>query len=133
MSEPSLPPPKKPGHEKRDASVIGVLLTGVGLAAILVVSCLLVLGLFDRLKAREPLGRPVAGQLPPPPRLEGVERMQERKLVAAPGRSLPRLDSYGWVDKDKGIVRIPLERAMELIVEKQLLPAKPAKPAQGER
>ena len=27
------------------------------------------------------------------------------------------LGSYGWVDKEKGIVRIPVERAMDLLLE----------------
>jgi hypothetical protein len=27
------------------------------------------------------------------------------------------LGSYGWVDKDKGVVRIPVERAMDLLIE----------------
>lgn len=27
-----------------------------------------------------------------------------------------RLESYGWEDKSKGIVRVPIERAMELLV-----------------
>jgi hypothetical protein len=28
-----------------------------------------------------------------------------------------RLESYGWVDRKAGIVRIPIEKAMKLIVE----------------
>lgn len=27
------------------------------------------------------------------------------------------LNTYGWVDKDKGTVRIPIERAMELVAK----------------
>jgi hypothetical protein len=30
------------------------------------------------------------------------------------------LDSYGWVDKDAGIVRIPVDRAMEILAKKGL-------------
>jgi len=37
----------------------------------------------------------------------------------------PRLQNYGWVDKDKGIVHIPIGEAMRLALEKQLLPAQP--------
>jgi hypothetical protein len=29
------------------------------------------------------------------------------------------LESYGWVDKPSGVVRIPIERAMELMVERE--------------
>jgi hypothetical protein len=28
-----------------------------------------------------------------------------------------RLTTYGWVDKEKGVVRIPIDRAMTLLVE----------------
>lgn len=31
-----------------------------------------------------------------------------------------RLESYGWVDKEAGIVRMPIERAMELTLERGL-------------
>jgi hypothetical protein len=37
------------------------------------------------------------------------------------------LGSYGWVDKEKGIVRIPIERAMRLLEERGL-PAPAASP-----
>jgi hypothetical protein len=30
------------------------------------------------------------------------------------------LQSYGWVDREKNIVRVPIERAMEAIVKKGL-------------
>jgi hypothetical protein len=35
------------------------------------------------------------------------------------------LTSYAWVDKPGGFVRIPVDRAMELLVERGLPPAKP--------
>ena len=35
------------------------------------------------------------------------------------------LTSYAWVDKPGGFARIPVDRAMELIVERGLPPAKP--------
>ena len=28
-----------------------------------------------------------------------------------------RLHSYGWIDQDKGIVRLPIDRAMELLLQ----------------
>jgi topoisomerase IA-like protein len=39
------------------------------------------------------------------------------------------LESYGWVDKDKGVVRIPIEEAMRLIAERGLPPTPPAEVA----
>lgn len=35
-----------------------------------------------------------------------------------------RLTSYGWVDKDGGVARIPIDRAMEVLVERGL-PVRP--------
>ena len=49
------------------------------------------------------------------------------------------LHSYGWVDKQKGIVRIPIEEAMKLAVQRLQSaapappPAKPATPESGAR
>jgi hypothetical protein len=34
------------------------------------------------------------------------------------------LKSYAWVDKDKGIVRIPIQRAIDLLAQRGL-PARP--------
>ena len=34
------------------------------------------------------------------------------------------LNGYGWIDKTQGVVRIPIQEAMNLIVEKNLLPAR---------
>jgi hypothetical protein len=32
-----------------------------------------------------------------------------------------QLNGYGWIDRDNGIVHIPIQRAMELIVEQARL------------
>jgi hypothetical protein len=53
----------------------------------------------------------------PQPRLEVNERTQlnEQRL-----REEQVLDSYGWVDQKAGIVHIPIDRAMALIVQQGL-------------
>lgn len=45
----------------------------------------------------------------PAQRAELLREMRERESE--------QLGSYGWVDEDAGIVRLPIERAMELTVE----------------
>ena len=66
------------------------------------------------------------------------EQMRDRQIAAANGTLLQRdeqadlrryreeqaalIASYAWVDKEKGIARIPVERAMELAIEKQMFP-----------
>jgi len=41
-------------------------------------------------------------------------------LAVLRAREDARLNSYGWIDRKAGIVRIPIERAMDLIVERGL-------------
>ena len=35
------------------------------------------------------------------------------------------LGSYGWMDRDKGVVRVPIARAMDLVAERGLPPVSP--------
>jgi hypothetical protein len=43
------------------------------------------------------------------------------------------LDDYRWVDKEAGVARIPIDRAMKMILERGLLtPKAPAEPAKTE-
>ena len=53
----------------------------------------------------------------PQPRLEENERTELRSFIEDQDR---KLATYDWVDKDKGTVRIPIDRAMELIVQRGL-------------
>lgn len=44
----------------------------------------------------------------------GVERKSERRKIDQKGKEE---DSYGWVNEKKGIVRLPVDRGMELILD----------------
>jgi hypothetical protein len=62
------------------------------------------------------------------------KRAQARreKLKAAQGEWQPALEKYSWVDKDKGVVRVPVQRAMELslpeLAQRKPAPAGPITP-----
>jgi hypothetical protein len=58
---------------------------------------------------------------PPPPRLQTQPFKDIYQLREGEAR---QLDTYAWVDKESGIVRMPIERAMELVIERGL-PARP--------
>ena len=92
-----------------------------------------VIGFYKYLDAREmrekgqryPMSEMVRRPLPPRPRLQTYPftditalRTEERKL----------LDEYAWVDKNAGVVRIPIERAIEVLAERGL-PHRAAPPA----
>lgn len=110
-------------HERRDFGGRWLAAGLALLAAIVVVAVLAMDLLFGVLQGREaargaaPLPMIETGALPPEPRLE-VE----------PGRLLQRqraidealLNSYGWLDRELGIVRIPVARAMEVLAERGL-------------
>jgi len=56
----------------------------------------------------------------PAPRGDSYEKMRAearmKKLKDARDEDMKALTSYAWVDKNKGTVRLPIERAMELTV-----------------
>lgn len=54
-----------------------------------------------------------------------VQSFPEPRLQIAPSQDLERLneanrqklESYGWVDRSTGVARIPIERAMDIVVD----------------
>jgi hypothetical protein len=118
------------GHEYTDINS-GWTVFSVAVVAALVVGCCLVgRWIFDELlePADQRSNTSLTGEglsLPPKPRLEGIEMMS-----AADGANttrfieqqaeLEQLQTYGWVNKDQRIVRIPIERAMQLMIENGL-------------
>ena len=56
----------------------------------------------------------------PAPRSDDYEqkraKAREEKLKTAREEDAKALSSYGWIDKNKGVARIPVARAMELTV-----------------
>ena len=113
------------GHEQSDAELGPLVRFAIFLAAIVGITALLVVGLYKYLDAREiaekagryPLAEGVTRPLPPRPRLQTYPfddikalRKEESKV----------LDHYAWVDQNAGVVRIPIERAIEVLAEKGL-------------
>jgi hypothetical protein len=60
----------------------------------------------------------------PTPRLQTDDGSQD--IADLHTREDLLLDNYSWIDRSKGTLRIPIERAMELIVERGLPVAPPA-------
>jgi hypothetical protein len=92
---------------------------------------------------RSPLAAP-AGELPPAPNLlfvGGPENLGEpMNLSKFRTKESETLTTYGWVDRNAGTVRIPIDRAKALVIERQrellpvrgaTTPAPPATPARG--
>jgi len=67
--------------------------------------------------ARYPMAAGSARPLPPPPRLQTYPFQDVKELRQEEGRLL---HTYEWVDKNTGTVRIPIERAIEVLAERGL-------------
>lgn len=110
------------GHETDTGDVRLVSITALVLAGSLGLILLLILGVFTYL-ARRPVtdryGNPMAqngrDQFPPEPRIEEHPEMELKRLREREDRLL---STYGWTDRKAGIVRIPIDRAMELQLQR---------------
>jgi hypothetical protein len=116
-------------HEESDVNIGPILGFGAGLivvGAIVSMMMWLLLGYFEAREARQgprmyPLAAGQESRLPPEPRLQTNPREDLGELRA---REDERLQTYGWVDKNAGVVRIPIDAAMKLILERGL-PSRP--------
>lgn len=81
--------------------------------------------------SRSPRPTPI---LPPEPRLQAAPRIEFQEMKAT---QTARLDNYSWIDEEAGIVRIPIERAMQLVAERGFMitaraPGPKGSPGEGE-
>lgn len=111
------------GHETRDVTFRPIVAASIGLAVLVLAAILGMAGLFGYLASREakesaperPLAAEFAPRLPPEPRLQAVPIQDLRELRAAESAILER---YGWVDREQGVVHIPIDRAIELLARR---------------
>jgi hypothetical protein len=112
------------GHERKDVNVLSL----ITIASLLFLSCVLVFvvvwGMMRYLKFHEPVKTAGQANLP----ITAVQEFPEPRLQIKPAADLARLraaegadlNSYGWVNRDSGTVRIPIDRAMQLLLERGL-------------
>lgn len=136
------------GHEtefeREDLGTRGVFAFMIGLAVIGVVIYFIIIGMYSFLDKYERSQMATASPLAPStevtsrhidfapgqgdyvekkfkdngaPMLENDERTQLRKYLMDQEN---QLNSYGWVDEKSGVAHIPIERAMELTVQRGL-------------
>jgi hypothetical protein len=122
--------PPGSGHEHTDANVWIIVKFGLWLAISAVVISAgmgLLFGLFVKQSEETVVEFPLAGQehrLPAAPRLQ---QFPENEFHEFRLREEAVLHQYGWVNKETGVVRMPIEEAMRLTVDRGL----PARTPQG--
>ena len=108
------------GHEKRDADIRSLVIFAAVLAGTVFLVMWGMARVFHYFGATQSLGPPAspfaeARTLPPQPRLQVEPRIDLNQLRS--GEEV-LLHSYGWVDRNSGVVHIPIERAMDLVMER---------------
>jgi hypothetical protein len=118
-------------HERRDVNVFQISAFGIGLLLGCIVVVFAMWAMFDYLFSREDAknaASPAASmlnersKLPPEPRLQAEPKVYLKDLRADEDAIL---SSYGWIDPNKGIVRIPISQAIDMVAQKGL-PSKPS-------
>jgi hypothetical protein len=112
------------GHERKDVDVPALFT----IAFLLLLSCIaifIVVTLMVRyFKAHEPIVTAGRANIP----ATRIKEFPQPRLEVKPGASLVELraaennelNSYGWIDRNAGTVRIPIDRAMQLLLERGL-------------
>jgi hypothetical protein len=100
--------------------VVSAIIVHVGLAAMY---WLLVREATERVDSqRYPLAVNTPARLPAEPRLQQFPR---NELYDFRTKEEQQLRSYGWVDKNAGTVHIPIDDAMRLMLERNILTSRP--------
>ena len=113
------------GHETRDVSIRPIARAAVGLGVGVILTVVLMQVLINFFASREshesapasPLAGAYGLKAPPEPRLQTAPLDD---LVALRAAEDATLHSYAWVDRDAGVARIPIERAIDLLAERGL-------------
>jgi len=113
-------PERTPAHETKDVDIRAIVVFGAILLAIVGAVSLGTSFVLDFLGSRpdpsvvlrSPLAR---NELPPQPRLQVAPPADMRVFLA---REDAVLSSYAWVDRPQKIVRIPIDRAKTLLLER---------------
>jgi len=130
------------GYEREDLSPRGILAFLIGLALVGLLVHFAVKGMYGYLdayqKQHQPPLNPLVSQTEnnsrqisnadiarfPQPRLETNERLEINDFRLQEEKTL---NSYGWIDQQAGVARIPIDRAMQLLAQRGL----PTRPQPG--
>lgn len=129
------------GEFDREIDVRGIVWTGLGLVVVALVAHVLMWWMlrgFSRFDEKRdvplsPIEAANPQQEPPEPRLEDNPNAALQAMIEDEQR---RLHHAEWVDRRQGIVRVPIEVAVEVIVSRGVSAAQnasPPKPSPGER
>ena len=108
-------------HEQTDLEPKYIVYFAVGLTLLIAATCVGVWWMFRQFE------REHAGRQPAPPPVQVQASIPAPRLQIDPQCDLQELrrqeekilSTYAWVDREKGIARIPVDRAIQLFLERQ--------------
>ncbi|HSP99991.1 MAG TPA: hypothetical protein VL049_22435 [Candidatus Dormibacteraeota bacterium] len=121
----STPHEAHPVHAHQEDEIVlrPVVIAGLGLLVFVAITGAAMFGLYHVLAREEarlsPPANPLAAaegpRMPPEPRLQTHPLKDLEELRQA---ETEQLTTYGWVDKSAGTVRIPIDRAIDILAER---------------
>jgi hypothetical protein len=116
------PPRGKEGYEHKDANVRSLYIYGLTLAILIAMVMVAMDRTYWFLAKIESLGPPASPfekvrVLPPQPRLQVQPGLDLKSYCEM---EQLRLNTYGWVDQNNGLIHIPVARAMEMVLQRGL-------------
>ena len=114
-------------HESRDADIRKLTYVALGILALIIFGFVVTEIVFYAFVGRQQVSVPRAlftagAPMPPPPRLQEHPGVDLQLYLQEEGRVL---DSYGWVNRSASIVRVPIDQAMTLLLQRGLAVRKP--------
>ena len=108
------------GYEHSDTGAKIIVYSALGLAVAMVIVCLVVVGIFKGMQKVMPQEQPVSSvanprTFPPEPRLQPHPADEYQALRQHEEEVLNR---YGWVDQKAGVVRIPVDKAIDIMAKR---------------
>jgi hypothetical protein len=125
MTEYEADTSKDLGHEPLTISAravsiaVAVLFAGI-LAALLIVGGLAVL--LAAVRGGAPTVTPRGTPIAPPPGVPPVDSNQIGALRELRAREEAFLTEYAWIDREAGVARVPIQRAMEILAQQAAAP-----------
>jgi len=117
-----IEPNREVGYERRDANIRSMLEFGFWLAMVLVVTLFAMKLAYHYFAKMEPVGAPASPftnvrEIPAGPLLQSMPHVDLQTYCEDQQQ---QVNTYGWVDQQAGVVRLPVDRAMDLILERGL-------------
>ena len=124
----------KHAHETREAVPRYILYFAVGIAVSVVAGFLISWGTLEYFKHHQTFPPPKSaisrGRALPPAGMPQLQAHPEEDLQVYLKNEREILGTYGWVNRKQGIVRIPIQRAMNILLQKGL-PVRDSKTPKG--